>query len=72
MPDFIFQSALSAEKQRHLCNVLARHTSLEKVLLWLQSQHPPLKIIDMIQQDEFTSDILVAYEPGIILNYDCT
>ncbi|MGB1289337.1 MAG: hypothetical protein ACPG7F_22565 [Aggregatilineales bacterium] len=72
MPAIIFQQQVSLEDQQFLKAILASHTTLEKVLMWLTQQNPPLQIIEMLQQDEFTSDILIKYKPDITLSYDCT
>lgn len=55
-----------------LARDLSGLTSMRSVLAWLTSRVPPLKVVDMTTQDEFSHDILVAYRGGRYLVYDST
>ncbi len=51
---------------------LAGHRSIIHAVGWLARQNPPLVPTDMVTQDEFSHDILVAYLDGLWLVYDST
>ncbi len=55
-----------------LAGDLSRQHSVRHVLDWLRRHDPPLKMQDMVTQDEFSHDILVAYREGLYLVYDST
>ena len=46
------------------------HSTLESLLTWIESDSSA-NLLDMVQQDEFTTDILVGYD-GLVLAYDST
>jgi hypothetical protein len=52
-------------------NLVATHTTLEKLMLWGVQQSPPVMIAEIIAQDEFTNDIVVPYN-HLYLVYDTT
>ena len=51
--------------------LVATHTTLEKLLVWGVGQSPPVMIGEVIAQDEFTNDIVVPYK-HLYLAYDTT
>ena len=51
--------------------LVAAHTTLEKLLVWSMGQAPPVMIGEVIAQDEFTNDIVVPYK-HLYLVYDTT
>lgn len=65
-------SPLDVEVMSRLDGLVAEHTSLEKILLWCMGQSPPVRFEDMIQQDEFTSDLVIPFENNLFLVYDVT
>ena len=60
--------ALSREAQA----LVAEHATLERVVRWSLSQTPPQLVIDVVKQDEFTQDVVVAFRDGYYLVYDST
>ena len=50
----------------------ARHRTLEEVLAWAFAHRPPLTIVEVIVQDEFTHDVVLAFRDGAYLVYDTT
>lgn len=46
--------------------------TLERVLEWGATQHPPRPIADVVTQDEFTHDVLLPIEPPLWLAFDVT
>jgi hypothetical protein len=55
-----------------LAGVVSSHRSMKHVLDWALGQRPPLALADMVTQDEFSHDFLVAYPGGRWLVYDST
>ena len=51
--------------------LVATHTTLEKLMLWGVSQTPAVMIAEIIAQDEFTNDIIVPFN-RVFLVYDTT
>ncbi len=49
-----------------------QHTTLEKLMTWGMMQTPSVMIADVIQQDEFTSDVIVPFQDNLFFVYDVT
>jgi hypothetical protein len=54
---------LPAVERDALAAVVARHHGLDQIFAWGRTQSPPIDPADVIQQDEFTHDVLVPL-PG--------
>ena len=65
------RAALEAGPLGELERVTARHQSLEQVLRWAAAHAPPLEIAEVIAQDEFTSDVVLAFGARWLV-YDAT
>lgn len=52
--------------------VLAPLQLLEDVVRWSFSQAPPLPVLDVVVQDEFTHDVVLAWQPGRFLVFETT
>lgn len=66
------RARLSERDFDHLAKAVGRHASIKHALDWLLQQQPPMVPSDMVTQDEFSHDILVAYPGGLWLAYDST
>ncbi len=55
-----------------IAEAVANHRSIRGAIDWFVRQNPPLVPADMVTQDEFSHDILVAYPGGLWLVYDST
>jgi hypothetical protein len=66
------RARLSPEDFTRLATVLASQHSMKHTLEWLLSHQPPPAPSDIITQDEFSHDILVAYRGELYLVYDST
>jgi hypothetical protein len=53
-----------------LAQVVSAHRSMKHALDWALGQRPPLALADMVTQDEFSYDFLVAHPGGLWLVYD--
>jgi hypothetical protein len=66
------RAGLSAEDFARIARAVAGHRSMKHALDWLLAQAPPLDLTDMVTQDEFSHDFLVACPAGLWLVYDST
>ncbi len=57
---------------RDLQLAVADHATLERVLEWGRTHTPPLRVEEIITQDEFTHDVLVPLDNSQYLAYDVT
>ena len=46
--------------------------SLDEVLRWARARTPPARVLDVVVQDEFTHDVVIALSDRIVLVYDTT
>jgi hypothetical protein len=49
-----------------------RHETLEQVTRWAFAQRPPLRLVEVVTQDEFTHDVVIALDDSLHLVYDTT
>jgi hypothetical protein len=63
---------LGADDFARIVEAVAGQRSMRQAIAWFASQVPPLATADMVTQDEFSHDILVAYRGGLWLVYDST
>jgi hypothetical protein len=70
--DFETTSPLDVEVMSRLDGLVAKHTSLENILVWSMALSPSVCLEDMIQQDEFTNDLVIPFENNLFLVYDVT
>jgi hypothetical protein len=67
------RAALPGEAIAELEEAVSGHTTLEKVVRWAMFRSPPRLIDTVIQQDEYTLDVLVPLDrDGLCLVYDTT
>ena len=46
--------------------------TLAEVLAWTRRQRPPMMVTEIVTQDEYTHDVLVALAPRAYLVFDTT
>ncbi|HZS03430.1 MAG TPA: hypothetical protein VFD58_01025 [Blastocatellia bacterium] len=66
------RAGLAAEALTALESGLPEHGTLMEVVKWGNSQRPPVRIADVIIQDEYTHDIIVPWRDGLTLVYGTT
>jgi hypothetical protein len=66
------RAGLAEANFAELAQVVSCHRSMKHALDWALAQRPPLALADMVTQDEFSHDFLVAYPGGLWLVYDST
>ena len=52
--------------------VLESHATVEHVLEWCRSRTPPADLADVVVQDEFTHDLVLALVGDLYAVYDTT
>lgn len=52
--------------------LVASHKTLEDVVRWGLIQQPAIMIKDVVVQDEYTHDVVIAHPSGVWLVYDTT
>lgn len=65
-------AGLSAPQLEELQRAVAGHRMLEHVARWGYAQTPFVEIRDVVEQDEFTHDVIVPLPDGLVLVYDST
>lgn len=69
--DLVVRAAGIPEQDRaSIAAETASHRTLADVVRWGLAQKPPRLITEIIKQDEFTQDVVVAYRDGRYLVYD--
>ena len=66
------RSDLSPEDFAPIANAVVSHGSIRQALIWFLGHDPPLAPSEMVTQDEFSHDILVAYPGDTWLAYSTT
>jgi len=66
------RAGLDDERFLTVLREISGQSSIRHVVDWLGRHHPPLKMEDMVTQDEFSHDIMVPYREGLFLVYDST
>ena len=66
------RAGLPEDDFARLAGAVAGHRSMKHALDWLMAHVPPLELTDMVTQDEFSHDFVVAYPGGLWLVYDST
>ena len=66
------RAQIPAEDFAPIAHAIASHRSIKHALDWMLGRQPPLELTDMVTQDEFSHDFLVAYPGGLWLVYDST
>ena len=67
-----YRTTVSPTLRESLERIVGEHHTLERVLDWCQAQHPPQWIEAIVAQDEFSSDVIVRFDPQLYLAYDTT
>lgn len=72
MIPFYDHAALDDASHALLARTFGAFTMLEQVLDWGRGQEPPLRVEDVVTQDEYTHDVLVPIPGGRYLVFDTT
>jgi hypothetical protein len=66
------QAALDKDEVSGLESMLRPLTTLERVVRWAFSLVPPRDITEVVVQDEFSHDVVLAWTSGRYLVFDTT
>lgn len=72
MPPVVDHAALPPDELAALSRQVARFETLEDVLRWAHALGPAHTITNVIVQDEYTHDVLLAWTRGRVLVFDTT
>jgi hypothetical protein len=64
--------ARDREENARIEREVPRFTVLADLLSWGFRQTPRLDVVDVVVQDEYTHDVVVAWRDGLFLVYDST
>ena len=51
---------------------LAHLPTLDDVLAWARTHAPPLRVAEIVTQDEYTHDVVLPFDGGHFLAFDAT
>lgn len=71
MPPLVDRARLGDTQRRALVEGVAAMPTLERVLAWIRG-HPARRLVEILTQDEYTHDVVVAHEGGFFLVFDTT
>ena len=63
---------LVPQKREALAALAAEHLTLERALRHWLGQSPPVDVADVVIQDEYTHDVVIALPDGLALVYEAT
>ena len=66
------RAGLGADSLARLSAAVASHTTLEQALDWARRLDPPQGVLEVVTQDEYTHDVILAFERSFYLVYDIT
>src|SRR5687768_10188147 len=66
------RAGLAPDERRFLEEAIAMHGTLQDVVRWAGRQDPPLGIVEVLVQDEFTHDVVLSWRDGRHLVYATT
>lgn len=67
MFDSEYQESIASIKDEELSNELSPFSTVEEVLHWAKKLNPGLEGFDLIQQDEFTFDLVLPHSRGWVV-----
>lgn len=62
----------SSELLNQLSTEVGRLHTLAEVLSWARRRKPPLQVIEIVTQDEYTHDVVMPFDGGHFLVFDAT
>ncbi len=62
---------LQAELREQLAQAVQQQATLSDVVAWM-AQVGGMELLSIVEQDEFTSDVVLRWRADLFLVYDCT
>lgn len=72
MTSIAFQGKIPKPLKQKMSSILKSHETLGDVMQWIGTNEGKLLIEEVINQDEYTLDVLVPYKDGYYIVYDVT
>lgn len=66
------RAKLPPEPYAVLMGEVPEHHTLLEVVAWGDHQRPPLRVTQVVTQDEFTHDVIIPWRNGLVLVYGAT
>lgn len=66
------QPTIEPQLLERLRGELRTRRTLADVLTWARAQQPPATVVEIVTQDEYTHDVIVALDPRVHLVFDAT
>jgi hypothetical protein len=66
------RAGLPAAEHAALERALGAPTNLQQVVRWGLAHRPPLIVVDVVTQDEFTHDVVLPWRDALYLVFDTT
>jgi len=70
--DIEWRVTVGDEVRRAICALVEAQRTLEDVVRWGLALAPPRIVEDVVVQDEYTHDVVMAHPAGVYLVYDTT
>lgn len=70
--DIEWRTSLGEHERRAIEALVSAQSTLEDVVRWGLALSPPRIVSDVVVQDEYTHDVVVAHPSGVYLVYDTT
>ena len=64
--------SIGSDVRERLTSELRTQRTLADVLAWGRAQIPPRPVTEILTQDEYTHDVIVAFEEDVYLVFDTT
>ena len=72
MARFEDRAGLPEARAAELASAIADHQMLHEVVAWMARVEPQPEIVRIVEQDEYSLDVVLRLEDDIWLVYDCS
>jgi len=69
---FVDRATLAPDRLAVLRAAVPRQDTLGDAVAWWTGHEPPLRVAEVVVQDEYTHDVVVPWRDGLFLVYDTT
>jgi hypothetical protein len=66
------RAGLTADRLASLSDAVPRQETLADAVAWWTGHSQPLRVAEVVVQDEYTHDVVVPWRAGLVLVYDTT
>jgi hypothetical protein len=65
--NFVDRANLTTDERLALSRDLPDWGTLQQFVAWGLSKSPPARLIETVEQDEYTHDVIASYRDGLVL-----